>query len=177
MPCVRSWTARTLSARAKPACLWPEKRVFPGKRRLVRVDCVPGTQFVFSRLHHSLSSNQRFPGSLQKPRIVRGCARPRRLCIARSSAGAAFQTRNLWPGKSFSWETETAVAETGSEDAAQRFRPSAWCCRGHSAGMSQRRVTPIPRGSRPSRAALTRAGERKASEIVIVTFRGLQPSR
>ena len=56
-------------------------------------------------------------------------------------------------------------------------RPSIWRCRDHSAGMSQRRATPIPRGSRPSMAALTRSGARNASEIVILTFRALQPSR
>jgi hypothetical protein len=34
-----------------------------------------------------------------------------------------------------------------------------------------------PRGNFPSRAALARAGHRKASEIVIETLRALQPSR
>jgi len=36
--------------------------------------------------------------------------------------------------------------------------------RDHSEGRSRRRVTPIPCGSRPSVAALTRSGARKASE-------------
>ena len=33
----------------------------------------------------------------------------------------------------------------------------------------------MPRGSRPSMAALTRSGARKASEIVMLTLRTLQP--
>ena len=37
-------------------------------------------------------------------------------------------------------------------------RPSIWCWRDHSAGKSARRATPIPCGSRPSMAAVTRSG-------------------
>ena len=55
--------------------------------------------------------------------------------------------------------------------------PSIWCCRDHSAGMSARRATPMPRGSRPAMAAFTRSGARKASEIVMLTFRMLHRSR
>jgi hypothetical protein len=43
--------------------------------------------------------------------------------------------------------------------------PSIWCWRDHSAGRSARRTTPMPCGSRPSIAALTRSGAGKASEI------------
>ena len=50
-------------------------------------------------------------------------------------------------------------------------------CLDHSAGKSVRRATPMPYGSRPSMAALPRSGARKASEIVMLTFRTLQPSR
>jgi hypothetical protein len=39
------------------------------------------------------------------------------------------------------------------------------------------RATPIPRGSRPSTAALTSLGARKASDIVILMWRLLQASR
>ena len=56
-------------------------------------------------------------------------------------------------------------------------RPSIWCCRDHSAAKSVRRATPIPQGSRPSMAALTRSGARNASEMVILIFRVLQFSR
>ena len=47
--------------------------------------------------------------------------------------------------------------------------PSASNCRAHSAGGSRSRSMPIPRGRRPSTAALTRAGARKASEMVKLT--------
>src|SRR5439155_9198278 len=47
----------------------------------------------------------------------------------------------------------------------------------HAAGMSARRATPMPRGSRPAMAAFTRSGARKASEIVMLTFRMLHRSR
>ena len=56
-------------------------------------------------------------------------------------------------------------------------RPSIWCWRDHSAGKSARRATPMPCGSRPSMAAVTRSGARKASEIVIFTLRTLHLSR
>jgi hypothetical protein len=56
-------------------------------------------------------------------------------------------------------------------------RPSISCCRDHSKGRSVSRVTPVPCGSRPSMAALTRSGARNASEIIILIFRVLHPSR
>jgi hypothetical protein len=49
--------------------------------------------------------------------------------------------------------------------------------RDHSAGASRRRVTPMPRGSRPSTAAFTSSGARNASEIVMLTCRMLHLSR
>ena len=55
--------------------------------------------------------------------------------------------------------------------------PSIWRRRDHSAGRSARRATPIPWGSRPSIAALTRLGARNASEMVMLIFRTLHPSR
>jgi hypothetical protein len=44
-------------------------------------------------------------------------------------------------------------------------------------GASKKRATPIPRGSRPSTAALTRLGARKANDIVMLTWGLLQASR
>jgi hypothetical protein len=55
--------------------------------------------------------------------------------------------------------------------------PSASNCRLHSIGRSRRRSTPMPRGRRPSTAALTRLGARKASEMVMLTCRTLHFSR
>src|SRR5205814_7213381 len=43
--------------------------------------------------------------------------------------------------------------------------------------VGRRRTTPMPCESRRSIAALTRSGARKASEIVMLTLRTLQPSR
>ncbi len=49
------------------------------------------------------------------------------------------------------------------------FNPRVSNCRLHSAGASRSRSTPMPRGKRPSTAALTRSGARNASEMVILT--------
>ena len=59
----------------------------------------------------------------------------------------------------------------------QIHKPSIAYWRDHSAGASRRRVTPIPQGNRPSTAACTSLGARKASEIVILTCRRLHWSR
>jgi hypothetical protein len=64
------------------------------------------------------------------------------------------------------------------EDRPDEFdKPSIAYWRDHSAGASRRRVTPIPQGNRPSTAACTSLGARKASETVILTCRMLQFSR
>ena len=57
------------------------------------------------------------------------------------------------------------------------FNPSASNCRLHSAGASRSRSTPMPRSKRPSTAALTRSGARKASEILALSHRTLQKWR
>src|SRR3984893_3779322 len=44
----------------------------------------------------------------------------------------------------------------GSNAVYAEGSPSIWCWRDHSAGMSARRATPMPRGSRPAMAAFTR---------------------
>src|SRR5262249_31237047 len=50
-----------------------------------------------------------------------------------------------------------------------RARPSRSNCSDHSAGASRKVATPMPRGSRPSTAALTRAGAMNAIDIVMLT--------
>jgi hypothetical protein len=57
------------------------------------------------------------------------------------------------------------------------FSPSVSNCRLHSVGGSRSRSIPTPRGRRPSTAALTRLGARKASEMVMLTCRTLHFSR
>jgi len=59
----------------------------------------------------------------------------------------------------------------------QTDSPSIAYWRDHSAGASRRRVTPIPRGNRPSMAPCTSLGARNASDIVILTWRRLHCSR
>jgi hypothetical protein len=49
------------------------------------------------------------------------------------------------------------------------FNPSASNCRLHSEGASRKRAMLMPRGKRPSTAARTSLGARKASEIVMLT--------
>src|SRR5262245_31406910 len=52
-------------------------------------------------------------------------------------------------------------------------RPSRSNCSDHSADTSRKAATPMPRGSRPSTAALTRPGAMKAIETVMLTRRTL----
>src|SRR5438034_7139314 len=80
--------------------------------------------------------------------------------VARASILAA----GLWALQTRSWR----ATELAHEDCeVQIDKPSIAYWRNHSAGASRRRVTPMPRGSRPSTAAFTRSGARNASEIVI----------
>jgi hypothetical protein len=60
-----------------------------------------------------------------------------------------------------------------ANDRDQIDKPSIAYWRDHSAGASRRRVTPMPRGSRPSTAVFTSSGARNASEIVMWTCRML----
>jgi len=56
------------------------------------------------------------------------------------------------------------------EDRNQGWaRPSRSNCSDHSAGASRKLATPMPRGSRPSTVAFTRAGAMKAIDIVMLT--------
>ena len=73
---------------------------------------------------------------------------------------------------------DRAGAETGSKSRLRRVETkNAVLARPLGGQFAEFWVIPIPRGSRPSIAALTRSGARKAREIVMLTFRTLQPSR
>jgi hypothetical protein len=74
------------------------------------------------------------------------------------------------PGRSGIWGEKTPF-ETVRNYCG--FNPSAPNCWSHSVGASRNRSTPMPRGNRPSTAALTRSGARKASEMVMLTWRTL----
>jgi hypothetical protein len=63
------------------------------------------------------------------------------------------------------------------QSAAGAAMPSCRNCSRQDAGRSERREIPTPRGSRPSIAALTISGARNANVSVMLTLRGLQPSR
>ena len=64
-----------------------------------------------------------------------------------------------------------------NQGAAGALSPSADHWFGHAIGRSINRLTPKPRGSRPLIAALTRPGQRKASERVRRIQRSVLPSR
>jgi hypothetical protein len=68
----------------------------------------------------------------------------------------------LRPKKSWSWR---GLRKNGSYED----NPSRSYCRAHSAGKSRKVATPIPRGNRPSTAACTSEGARKARLIVRLT--------
>jgi hypothetical protein len=75
---------------------------------------------------------------------------------------------------------QTIMHGDGQGASRRRFRARGRACDAgetNAIGASNRRATPIPDGSRPSTAALMRLGARKASEIVIWTWRLLQASR
>jgi len=124
-----------------------------------------------STTHSHLTGD--FPENCKRPAFC-GAAR------GRVVSGSPLQQPVQFPAPGFSGPESFFL---GNRDAVwgDRFeRRAAFKGSGRASGVaattrraSQRWVAPIPRGSRPSRAALTRAGERKASEIVMVTLRGL----
>ena len=143
-------------------------------------------QFGPQPIHHSVLTNRRFPS---RHRIGRLCGdfrhRQGRIFV---SAGV----RRLWCSfgrpclriqKFRSWRTRLGVAtipasRRGSRTLAQVFGASSYCCgfnpsasncRLHSAGAWRSRSMLMPRGRRPSTAARTRSGTRKASEMVMLT--------
>ena len=69
-----------------------------------------------------------------------------------------------------SWQgarpNEIAKGSDCNQGATGALSPNADHWFGHAIGRSIRRLTPKPRGSRPSIAALTREGERKVREMV-----------
>src|SRR6266487_3233838 len=97
-----------------------------------------------------------------------------RSLLPAEAAIASILAAGLWALQTRSWRQPGAAHEDRQD---QIDKPSIAYWRDHSAGASRRRVTPMPRGSRPSTAAFTRSGARNASEIVILTCRMLHLSR
>src|SRR5258708_40210423 len=85
----------------------------------------------------------------------------------RGLEGPDSSTRDRFDGWVGVWKAKSDVSNPVSNYWG--FNPRASNCRLHSAGASRNRSTPMPRGNRPSTAALTRSGARKASEIVMLT--------
>jgi hypothetical protein len=101
----------------------------------------------------------------------------RAFCLCKLSIGFQWPFRRLClcPAKSRFPTVDTGVGGDSVRMLGQcAGRPRISCCLDHSAGKSVRRAMPMPCGSRPSMAALTRSGARKASEIVMFTLRMLQ---
>jgi len=94
--------------------------------------------------------------------------------IARKSRSVAGDTPSAAVRRTSFSRATSALIGTGAY-AIQRTKtrhnasPSIWCCRDHTTGASNRRAAPMPCGNRPSTAAVTRLGARKAREIVMVT--------
>ena len=85
---------------------------------------------------------------------------------------------NFWvPDCAAGLISEIANRSDCNQRSAGTLSPNADHWSGHAIGRSIRRLTPKPRGSRPSIAASTRAGQRKVSETVRRIQRSVLPSR
>jgi hypothetical protein len=160
-------------------------------------DCVVGPQFEPYCLHHPVSASHPFSSRRQ---IGRFCGDFRPLTSGTLvSAGVHAFWDDFWrpvsasknsvpssramsarldrtaPRNSDFWAAVIGILDRRGSYSG--LRPSASNCRPHSVGGSRSRSIPMPRGRRPSTAALTRLGARKASEMVILTCRTLHFSR
>jgi hypothetical protein len=131
-----------------------------------------------SQPHHAVLRKRRFPSLLRIGPNWRGFVRAFCLCNVSRGFQAPFRRLCLCLAKSRFPTVETGVGGDSVRTLGQcDGKPSISCCLDHPAGKSVRPATPMPWGSRPSMAALTRSGARKASEIVMFTLRMLQFSR
>jgi hypothetical protein len=148
-------------------------------------DCVGSMQFGPDRLHHPV-----FPNRGNRRRSKRG-----RFCgdlaayfqRSRSLPTITVSRVDFWPPVSASKNSVpgdrisdgnlpggargSSAEKRGSSSVGTYcgFNPRVSNWRLHSAGASRSRSTPIPRGKRPSTAALMRSGARNAREMVILT--------
>ena len=99
-------------------------------------DCVPGTQFESSRVHHAVRIQQRFPGSLRNGPELAGFARAFRSLQRPIPITGAVSVPLSLPAKSRFPATETRLAETWFECGSLGGRRSISCCQDHSAGKS-----------------------------------------
>src|SRR5437899_8213629 len=108
-----------------------------------------------TNVSRSLTNSPKFAG------ISAGSNAGRAVSVAgRGRYSVNFGCRSLGSANPF-----LAPAGVAHEDRqVQIDKPSIAYWRDHSAGASRRRVTPMPRGSRPLTAAFTRSGARNASD-------------
>jgi hypothetical protein len=125
--------------------IWLEVRILPG----------PPRSPIRTGVSWSLANSAHFAGVSAGSRT--GCA----VSAARRGRDSLdFGSRSLGSPNPF-----LAPAGVALEDRrGQIDKPSIAYWHHHSAGASRRRVTPMPRGSRPSTAAFTSSGARNASE-------------
>jgi hypothetical protein len=142
------------------------------------------TKWLPCRAHHPVPPNPVFSYQVQIGRLCLGfptsVSAPSGLCELMLSLAAISGPLSPHPKIPFladkaqrltlgSCRTGARQVETG----ACGFNPRASNCRLHCAGASRSRSTPMPRGKRPSTAAVTRSGARNASEMVRLTCRAL----
>jgi hypothetical protein len=146
-------------------------------RRPVRQDCLR---------HQVVGANRPGFPAPTIPRLFSALARKLMVCgvYSAGTTGLGRRTRK-WVSDAEFWVpdcgagliSEIAKGSDCNQRSAGALSPNADHWSRHAIGRSIRRLTPKPRGSRPSIAALTRVGQRKASEIVRRIQRSVLPSR
>src|SRR5258705_10627596 len=172
LPLVHFFTA-LFYRRQSTAVFFPVIGILPFVSRELQV----GDRFVSDCAHHHpVSANRVFPALR---RIARFCGDFRPLISQiLVSVGVHASRGQFWvPCLRIQKFRSRGPASAARRLSYSGLSPSASNCRLHSVGGSRRRSMPMPRGSRPSTAALTRLGARKANEMAILTCRTLHFSR
>jgi hypothetical protein len=175
---------------SKPLSAGAALKIPVPSRRLVSMTAWWAASFDPSCLHHPVPPNRVFSREVQIGRFCRDFARPVSgpfgLCRRMLSLVAISVALSPHPKIPFladkAQPLTSGFCRTGSRlrRRSQRpcfwgvryccgFNPSASNCRLHSAGASRSRAMLMPRGRRPSTAARTSLGARKASEMVMLT--------
>src|SRR5262245_28744505 len=128
------------------------------------------SRFESPQLHQEVGANRAGFPAPTIPRPFSTLARKLMVCGVYSfgTTGLGRRTRNrvsdaeFWvPDCAAGLINEIANRSDCNQRSAGALSPNADHWSGHAIGSSIRRLTPKPRGSRPSIAALTRTGERK----------------
>jgi hypothetical protein len=115
---------------------------------------------------------------------IKGSAAGRRRCVSLPQQHLLLRhiqlcTTRIGPP---TWLASPSSVRSGATTRRGEWKVTAQvgqasCAGGTTRQTGRRDATPMPCGSCPSMAALTRSGARKASEIVMLIFRVVQPSR